>query len=302
AAVFHFQELDRGRLLLEMWRSAPSGSSGVPLPRTPQLDELDRRIAESEQALAEVSRPPEELLRRHEELLLQHDRPFEALLRDRGRPTGAAVPAIPELAELDQALPPGTVYIAPSWVDDALYLLVVRRGEGGRVVAVSGSATSVRRQLHALRRCLNTQIDLYARGLLAADPGKGQLDRHLEDLGQGPLGEALGQVLADRGEAQRLLWVPDGELYGLPLHALRRAWCGRGERRSYLIEHHEVVQTFGGALFVHQARAPRRRGGRALVVAESPAVLPSAASEGAGVAASFFRRAVVSGPGASRDA
>src|SRR5262249_42760475 len=76
-------------------------------------------------------------------------------------------------------------------------------------------------------------------------------------------------------------------------------------RGRYLVEHHEVVYTFGGALFVHQAgrRYPWRwHGDRALVVTEATAVLPAAAREGEGVAASFGRSRTLQGARATRAA
>jgi CHAT domain-containing protein len=92
--------------------------------------------------------------------------------------------------------------------------------------------------------------------------------------------------------------VPDGELHGLPLHAVRLG--GR-----YLIERLEVVNHFSGSLLVHQARTRRRPGwwwGRAVVVCESPEVLPTALAEGQGVAGAFFRSLLLHGPAASRKA
>jgi CHAT domain-containing protein len=80
-----------------------------------------------------------------------------------------------------------------------------------------------------------------------------------------------------------VLWVPDGPLHGVPVHALRRD--GR-----YLVEDHEFVWTFSGSLLVHHAGARRRRGPfrPAVVVAEAPEVLPEADREGEGVVASFL--------------
>ena len=101
------------------------------------------------------------------------------------------------------------------------------------------------------------------------------------ELGDGPLGRALRSAY-EPGE--RVLWVPDGELHGVPIQAVRLG--GR-----YLIEAHEVVHSFSGALLVHQARRPRRRwrGRLALIVAGLRVIdtLRFAPLEGRGVASAF---------------
>jgi CHAT domain-containing protein len=153
-------------------------------------------------------------------------------------------------------------------------------------------------QAAALRRCLDAQLRRYEMGLPIEAPERAQLDGLLDALGSGPLGVALARALdGGGGAAERLVWVPDGPLHGLPVHALRRG--GR-----YLIEEREVVFTFGGALFVHQRRSPARRRWfrRALVVTERESVLKSAAREGEGVAATFFLPRRLHGETATREA
>src|SRR5262249_56923856 len=66
-----------------------------------------------------------------------------------------------------------------------------------------------------------------------------------------------------------------------------------------------VVSPLGGALFAHQAAAGGRpwwRRGPALVVTESPSVLPTAVPEGEGVAAAFLRSRLLHGSWATRAA
>jgi tetratricopeptide (TPR) repeat protein len=300
ASAFRYQELDRGRLLLELWRASPQRSQRIPLPATPKLAELDRQIAECERSLACVLRPSESDLRRYEELLLHRDRLLEGFLRERSHPGSAALPTLVELDELKRTLPSGAVYVAPTLVQDNLFLLVARRAEKSRVIAAPGKAGLLRNQLCKFRKSVSNQIEDYRRGFLQGNASRTELDRCLEDLGQGPLGEVLMQALEDGGTSERLIWVPDAQLHGLPIHALRRSWTPQ-EKVSYLIEKHEVVQSFGGSLFVHQARSRRRRFGRALVVTESPSVLPTAATEGEGVAAAFLWKRVLSGQDASRN-
>jgi hypothetical protein len=230
-------------------------------------------------------------------LLLRRDRLFDDFLRSRSRRGDAALPALPELAELEGLLPTRTVYVAASLLDDELYLLAVRHGEGGRVFRAPGSAVPLREQMGSLRCCLDAQLGRYRRGLPVGKPERDELDGRLNELGRGPLGTALAQVLeAGRMPEERLVWVPDATLHGLPIHALRR--CGR-----YLIQDHAVVFAFSGALFAHQVRAgrrSRRRIGPALVVAESPAVLQDATREGEGVATTFSRSCMLRGSQATK--
>jgi tetratricopeptide (TPR) repeat protein len=298
AVVFRYQELDRGRLLLELWRAVPRSSGRDPVGQCPALAELDRRLEECERGLETSDADgSERVLRQREELLLQRDRLFDEYLRDRSRRGDAALPALPELAELERALPAGTVYVAPALFEDELYLLAARRGRPCQVLRAPGSAATLLGQLEQLRSTLAAQLERYRLGFSLGLRERAELDECLDELGQGALGSVLGQVLdAGPSSRERLLWVPDGALHGFPIHALRRN--GR-----YLVEDHEVVFTFGGALFVYQAGRnypPGRRGDRALVVTESAAVLPTAAREGEGVAASFRRSWTLHGLDATR--
>jgi hypothetical protein len=296
AAVFRNQELERGRFLLDLWRAAPV-KGGRPGSSDDRLAELDRRITalDGEVDLA-GSQPPDALLQHREELLLQRDRLFDAWLRDRSR-TSTALPSLPDLAELERAVKPGTVYIAPALIEDEWYLLVCRSGGPAQVVRGPGSGVTLAQQIAQLRQCLDGQLERYRLGFSLGRPERADLDSRLEELGR-TLGEALWPIL-DTGaaEGQRIIWVPDGALHGVPLHALRRG--GR-----YLVEKHEVVYTFGGSLFVHQGRLAGRRPllPRALVVTESPKVLPAAEREGEGVAAAFWCSRILHGADANQAA
>jgi tetratricopeptide (TPR) repeat protein len=297
ARVFHYQELERGRLLWELWCAAPQRPRQAP---SAELLALDREAEACARQLEQAGEsPPLELLQRCQELLLRRDRLLDDFLRDRSRRSEAALPALPTLAELEQALPPGTVYVAPSLLEDELYLLVVRPGEGSRLVRAPGTGKSVGEEVGRFRRCVEVQLERYRRGFPVGPAERAELDGCLDELGHGPLGAALAEVLySDCGGAERLLWVADGALHGLPVHALRRH--GR-----YLVEKRDVVHTFGGALLVQQARTPRswwRRFRPAMVVTEAPSELPMAAREGGGVAASFVRCRTLHGPAATRDA
>jgi hypothetical protein len=300
-AVFRYQELDRGRLLLDLWQSAGSSARIARVSDT-NLQALQKEIDQCEAELESLPHTAEEaecrkgLIRTWEKLQQQRDRLLEGFLADRQRPASAVLPRLPTLDDLRQVLPGDMLCVAPSLVGDELYLLVVYSSwyEPARLVRVPGSADALTEALTRLRDCLTTQAHRYKRGLLRpAD--RAELDGCLDDLARGPLGQALFKELA--GYPRPLLWIPDGPLHGLPVHALRHE--GR-----YLIEDVEVVQSFSGALFVHQARSRRRRGWwrPALVVSESAEVLPSAEAEGKGVAASFFRSRILHGPSATRAA
>jgi CHAT domain-containing protein len=197
---------------------------------------------------------------------------FDYQERERGWRLSRAV----DMAELEKALRPGTVYLSPSIFDDEFYLLVVRAGRPVQVVRGHGSALQLAERVERFRGCLDEQAD------------RATLDACLEELADTCLGNTLEQVLA---AGERILWVPEDVLHGVPLHALRRD--GR-----YLIETHEIVYSPGGSLLVHHARTPARQRmvPRALVLCESPA----GTQEGEGVVGSFWRGAVLHGEQASR--
>jgi hypothetical protein len=303
ARVFDFQELDRGRLLLDLYRGV-----GRPELRDffarPEITDLEARLAACEKELGTV--PPgtegrerrQAVLRRREEVRGRLDHLHLEFLCTRTRRAGSALPALPTLAELQRHLPPGALYVAPALLDDELYLLTAARDGSARVIRAPGSAAALPEALTALRGCLDEQLARYRAGLSTGGPHRDELDERLAELGRGPLGQALSQALAGCPSPRRLLWVPEGALHGLPLSALRL-----GNR--YLIEDIEVAGTFSGALAVHQSLTRRRVRGTlrpALVVTAAADVLPQAAAEGAGVAATFLWSRVLHGRAATRAA
>jgi tetratricopeptide (TPR) repeat protein len=304
-AVFRYQELDRGRLLLDLWQAAGRRSGQPALLDSPELVRVENEITSSEQKLENYPATPETretrraVLRQLEELHLSRDRLLEEFLRDRSRRGDSALPALPELADLQKALPPRTLYLAPTVTDDELFLLAVRRDGPARVLRGPGSVPGFLEALAGLRGCLTSQLARYQHGLPLGRPERDELDGRLDDLGRGPLGAVLTLVGDQQGPlVERLLWVPDGPLHGLPIHAVRR-------QGQYLIEGTDVVWTFSGALAVHQARTHQQTRGRfrpALVVTEAPAVLPRAADEGRGVAGSFPWSRTLHGAAATRAA
>jgi tetratricopeptide (TPR) repeat protein len=293
ARVFQYQELERGRLLLDLLQTARTKTPGLSVFLQPKFTDLEKRIAACDQALnaadpdASAGEDIHGLRQERQELLLQRDRLFEGFLSGRGRRGDALLPALPELADLQRSLPAGTIYIAPTLTADELYVLTVTRAGPPTVLYGPGSAPDLAADLKGLRRCLADQLSRYRRGLPMGRPDRLELDERLESLGRGPLGIAIVEALESQSERpRRVLWAPDDLLHGFPIHALRIG--GR-----YLIEDYEFVWTFSGALVVHQARRRKRRLGLflrpALVVAEKPAVLPEAEREAEGVAAAFFR-------------
>jgi tetratricopeptide (TPR) repeat protein len=294
AAVFRYQELERGRLLLDLLAS--TGPARVPLFRSEAFQKFQRELQQVEDELRTAAGPAHDrLLRQHAVLLLQRDRCFEAYLGERGRDRDAVLPAIPDIAELQQILPPDTLYVAPVLTEDELFLLVVVREGKAAVVPGGPSAAVLRRDLEAWRESVQAQFQRYRHGWLNRTD-RADLDALLEGLGHGPLGEALASLRPESPTpCRRLLWVPHGPLHALPIQALRRD-------KRYLIEDQEVVWHFGGALLVRQARYCRRRSRfrPALVVTESAAVLPEAEREGDGVAGAFWRGRRLRGKEASR--
>ena len=165
-----------------------------------------------------------------------------------------------DLDELRRRLPPRTTYLSACIVGDEL-VLVVARADAEGVVIREENASELVQQIDSLRTAVRSQLDRYARGWPMGPRERAELDRILEEIGRGPLGRSLVKALDGAGE--RLIWVPDGPLHGLPLQAVRMD-------QRYLIEAYELVYGFSGSLFVHQAaqrRRPWRRGGRAVVVA-----------------------------------
>jgi tetratricopeptide (TPR) repeat protein len=288
--AFQYQELERGRLLLDLLQLAGRRTAGLSLFDRPDVAELIAAITAFDKELELSPSGPDgqdrrqSLLRRRAELLLQRDRKFEDFLHDRGRRGNAILPALPSLEALRRVLPPRSLYLAPALVGDELYLLAAGPDGPPRIVRASGSARSLGADLNNLRTALTTQLTRY-RGGYSMGRARAELDDRLAALGRGPLGEAIVEAVAGQPTGpRRIVWAPEGPLHGIPVHAIRIA--GR-----YLIEDLEFVWTFGGALFVHQDQTRRQRRGRfrpAVVIAEPPEVLPEAGREGEGVAASFL--------------
>src|SRR5262249_39731957 len=143
--------------------------------------------------------------------------------RDRSRRDHAALPALPEVADLQRALPAEALWAAPVLAGDEVYLLAVSRDEPPRVVRGAGPASDQVESLAGLRGCLVGQLARYRSGLRLGPHERAELDERLEAVGRGPLGTALSAALGEPpARWRRLYWAPDGPLHGLPVHALRR--------------------------------------------------------------------------------
>lgn len=289
AAVFRYQELERGRFLLDLLDVAGRASEFT----VADLVAVQQELADCEARLYGPAPDLERELRQREEILLRRDRLHEEYLGNRTRSGDSLLPSIPALDNLRRALPPGSLYLAPALVGDDLVLLGVSSNVT-RVVCRAGAALELNEQLEAWRGLLGSQVARYRTGFLdSAD--RRSLDTLLERIGRGPLGTALAEFLespADR--PQRVIWIPDGPLHGFPIHALRRGG-------KYLVETVPFAWSFGGSLLVWQARnRSRRRWWRPItVVATDEADLPGAADEARVVASGFWRSRVL-GPGAKR--
>jgi tetratricopeptide (TPR) repeat protein len=288
AKAFDYQERERGRLLLALLHAARA--PGTPaLFDHPDLAALQARLDDCRRECSAYPTPPHDLAVRLGRLLVERDSLFENLLFERGRPGAGLLPAPPRLDELRARLPAGVLYLAPVLDEGSLHLLAVTR-EVSRVVGAPGALTA---DLDAWWHALAGETARYEGG---NHLDRRALDSPLDALGAGPLGACLRAALDTGGRpVRRVVWAPEGELHGLPLAAVRLD--GR-----YLIERHEVVTTFGGALLVHQTRRQRGRAPwrPAVTVAERPEVLPAAAAEVEGVRATFLRSRGLSAEEATR--
>jgi tetratricopeptide (TPR) repeat protein len=277
-AVFHFQELERGRLLLDLWRTGGRPMDGLP----EEVATLERLI---------------DLDPKQTDLRIRLNRLLEDHLLDRDR-DARTVPLPTDLTRLRRRLGPTEVYLAASLVEDDLVLLAVR-SKHATVCHSQGGGSILRRQAANFRLAVQAAVESYHRGG-AADSGRIDLDRALEELGTGSLGVMVREALEEGATTERVLWAADDELHGIPLGAVRYA-------NRYLVENYCIANTFGGAWLTQNRILPSRRWGNCLVVTEgsvdSPdgaAGLPEAQAEGQAVAASFLRSAQLHAERATR--
>lgn len=280
AAVFALQELERGRLLLELWL-ASGRLPTVDLPMPPDLP--SNPSAEGEVRAAGTPSSS-----------VDHDRALEAFLRSRSRRGTAAIPMLPDLNGLRRALPRESVYLAPSVIGDDVFLLAVDRNRPARLFHAD-DANRLREEVEAFQHLVSVQVEQYESGFGVRAADRANLDAVLDRLGDGPLGHAIARAF-DEFSPRQAVWVPTDPLHAVPVAAVRIN--GR-----YLVEQLPWLTTFGGSLYVHhrQTRQQRRGWWRSpLVVAETPDVLAGAAQEGRVIAGLFHRTRRLSGTEASR--
>lgn len=139
------------------------------------------------------------------------------------------------LAEIQKHLPPGTVLIEYCVVDDRLLLWILWR-DGLELLMRAVDRSALEQWARALETsALQRSARGFEKGLAAPYP----------DLIAAPLA-VIETSLGGREKIERLVFIPDGPLHGLPLAALRNAETGR-----YLIEDFPVAVAPSATLYVY---------------------------------------------------
>src|SRR5262249_46937781 len=152
----------------------------------PGLADLDEEIARCEADLPAGPETPMDmdrrsvLLQQREELKQRRDRLLEEYLRDRSRRAGSALPAMPELGDLQRVLPAQTLYLAPVLAGSDLFLLAADRDN--RRLTRSPAGPVLEETLARWRGCLAGQLARYQKGLPLGRHERAELDGRLEEL------------------------------------------------------------------------------------------------------------------------
>ncbi|MFN7961297.1 MAG: CHAT domain-containing protein [Thermoanaerobaculia bacterium] len=128
-------------------------------------------------------------------------------------------PRVPPPQKLATNLPPGTLVLAYWSLEDRLLLWSLSKARGVRLVEVPLS-----------RRDLATAVS-QARRALTSEAPRGEEEETLTRLGR----ELLGPVASELAEAERLLVVPDRELFALPFAALPSPKAGEPLVQSLVV-------------------------------------------------------------------
>lgn len=178
--------------------------------------ELDRlRGAADDPQVAELRDEQADLRRRRQVL--------DAEIRDAVLGPGWQPPRPLELAEIREALDPGTLLLAYSVGDDES-LLFVLSPEGGLEA----------HELPVGAKALEGQVANFMSQLSRRTPDPSASDRAQRRLGEWLYDNLFGAAAERIAASRRLLVLPDGPLYELPFAALTRT-TGSGERQ-YLVE------------------------------------------------------------------
>lgn len=338
-AVFRFQEMARGRYLLDLWQATAWRSGpGKHCPEASQLETLADEIAKIDDQLkgvrsssqereptdTELSSAQRALGEQRGRLVARRDRVWDQFLARMGQQAGSGSPlginrdsraftGPPGLLGLDQfrkSLAPGDLYLAAWWDDRGghdpeVMLLAVRRDSFERLIQLVGGR-EIQHQLEQFESLLREQLERYRWGMSLSVQDRERMDEALSRLGEGPLGTAIFSVLAETQDggcpANRLIWAADGPLHRLPIGALRRD-------RAYLIERSTVVNTLSGSFHARLRATPKepwwRQGRRreGLIVAGTPdQSLRFVQDEGRCVSLSFRRSTLLEGAKATKKA
>ncbi len=228
--AFAVIERYRSRQLLDL---AVSGSGQLPLDVPDGLvvriaDEQTRHdglLAELRQADGDAERSVDRLL-----VDLELSRRTLAQLREEWMSTGrperlASVGMVEPMSTpmLREVLPAGTLLLSYVVLDDATFLLSLRR-EGLRVVSVEIGASELTERIDGLRSLLSVTQPNEALRAAAMDSGYALYQK------------LVAPIASDLDAAQRLVVLADGALHALPFSALVTQPGSPGERPQYLID------------------------------------------------------------------
>ncbi|MBV8515978.1 MAG: CHAT domain-containing protein [Acidobacteria bacterium] len=191
-----------------------------------------------------------------------------------------------DLPALQRTLPPGTFLIEYTVMEDRTYAWVISR-DAWRLLPLGVRQRDVERWNNALSRAVPTRDTT-------------TLDATLFAAYDALLAEPLRAVAQMTNGAARLVFVPDGPMYGLPFSALRNP-----ETRRYVIEDAPVETAGSAALYTlsvtRDAQLPRDTS--ALLIGNPDgAHLPGAEAEVHAIAQSYAGAVVRTGADATADA
>jgi CHAT domain-containing protein/Tfp pilus assembly protein PilF len=180
------------------------------------------------------------------------------------------------LAQVQQALDPGTVLLSYQIGVDESRLFVVRRSTAKPPEQLSVHTLPIgEAKLGEQVRTLARLIERDTAPAQGAAPAFVKLARRLYDLLVAPAGSAIAA-------ADRVLILPDGPLHSLPFAALVRPGGGSGGRNwQYLVEWKPLHTALSATVYAELRESPRASGPRTLVAFGDPHYPGSADSSSA---------------------